>query len=133
MILLAEDDCNDVFLMERAMSKAKLSVRMHNAKNGEEALNYLQGKGQHADRVAYPIPSLILLDIKMPCLNGFEVLQWIRQQSALIHIPVIMLTSSLEDADREKARELGAQDFFIKPPTAESVRKMLQRVPALTT
>jgi CheY-like chemotaxis protein len=133
MILLAEDDRDDVFLMERAMLKAKISLRMHNAKNGEEALNYLQGNGQYADRVAYPIPALILLDIKMPYVNGFEVLEWIKQQAALIHIPVVMLTSSLEEADREKARALGALDFFIKPPTAESLRNMLQRAPTLST
>lgn len=130
MILLVEDDRDDVFLMERALQKANNPSRMYNAKHGEEAVDYLRGAGKYADRAAYPIPAIVLLDIKMPYLNGFEVLQWMKQQPELKDVPVVMLTSSLEESDREKALEHGAKGFFIKPPTPETVRQMLQAIPS---
>jgi CheY-like chemotaxis protein len=126
MILLVEDDSDDVFLIERAMKKARLSLPMHNAKNGQEAIDYLQGVGRYSDRAMYPIPSLIFLDLKLPFVHGFEVLEWIKQQSALNHLPVIMLTSSLEESDRQKAEKLGAQGFLIKPPTPEKLLQIPQ-------
>ena len=129
MILLVEDESDDVFLMERAMKKTKLSFPMHNAKNGQEALDYLQGTGKYSDRATYPIPELIFLDLKIPFIHGFEVLRWIKQQPPLKDIPVVVLTSSLEQSDREKVRELGAHSFLIKPPVAETLLKTFQDLP----
>lgn len=126
MILLVEDDSDDVFLMERAMKKARLSLPMYNAKNGQEAIDYLQGVGKYSARATYPIPSLIFLDLKLPFVHGFEVLEWIKQQPALNHLPVVMLTSSLEESDRKKAEKLGAQGFLIKPPTPEKLLQIPQ-------
>ncbi|HEX4342280.1 MAG TPA: response regulator [Verrucomicrobiae bacterium] len=124
MILLVEDSEDDVFLLERAMKKAQIHLPMHHAQHGQEALDYLQGKGKYSDRETYPIPSLILLDLKMPYVHGFEVLKWIRQQPSLMNVRVVMLTASLEDKDRTRAEQLGAQGFFIKPPTPEILARI---------
>jgi CheY-like chemotaxis protein len=126
IILLAEDDDNDVFFMRRALRKADIDLPLHVVTNGQEALDYLGGAGAFSDRDRYPLPSLLLLDLKMPFLNGFEVLAWINTQSSLKEIPVIVLTSSAEERDRQKAAELGAKAYFVKPPIAETVKKITQ-------
>jgi CheY-like chemotaxis protein len=126
MILLVEDDPNDVFFLERAMKKANISLPMHNAINGQDALDYLQAAGKYRDREIYRLPSVIFLDLKLPFVHGFEVLRWIKQQSALANIPVFILTSSLEEEDRQESLNLGAQGFFIKPPTTETLHRIFK-------
>ena len=93
IMLLVEDDPNDILLIQRAFAKACLVNPLKVVRDGEEALNYLSGSGEFADRGRYPLPSLILLDLKLPRKSGLEILQWLRQQPALKHIPVIVLTS----------------------------------------
>src|SRR4051812_3103893 len=92
-ILLVEDDPNDVFLMQRAMSKAKIDLPMQVVTNGEEAMNYLSGQGKFADRAAHPLPRCMFLDLKMPFVNGFEVLEWLRVQPVIADLNVVVLTS----------------------------------------
>jgi DNA-binding response OmpR family regulator len=82
--------------------------------------------GKFADRAQYPLPSIMLLDLKMPFLDGFEVLSWIGSQSSLKKIPVLVLTSSAEERDRQKAAELGAKGYFVKPPTIETIRETMR-------
>ena len=82
-ILLAEDDQNDVFFMQRAFSQARLLNPLKVVRDGEETIQYLQGEGVYADRVQYPFPVLLLLDLRMPRRNGFDVLEWLRQQPGL--------------------------------------------------
>lgn len=123
VILLAEDDENDVFFMRRSLRKAALDLPLHVVTNGQEAVDYLGGVGKFNDRGHYPLPSVILLDLKMPFLTGFEVLAWIRAQCSLKSIPVIILTSSSEERDRQKAEQLGAKAYFVKPPTPEMLRQ----------
>lgn len=125
IILLAEDDPNDVFFMQRALTKAGLSTRLHVVRNGQEALEYLGGLGKFNDRAEFPLPSLLLLDLKMPFVDGFEVLAWARSQPKLKQLPVAVLTSSAQDCDRERTVELGANAYFVKPPTREMVGKIL--------
>ena len=125
-ILLVEDDQNDVFLMEWAMQKAKLSIPMTVAVNGQEALDYLNGVEKYSDRAAYPIPAIILLDLKLPFVHGFEVLRWLRQQPAFRQLNVHILTASDEPRDRQKAAELGADGYLVKPPTPEMLLPILQ-------
>jgi CheY-like chemotaxis protein len=127
--LLVEDDPNDVFLMERAMSKAHLELPLHVAENGQEAIDYLAGDGKYADRGTYPLPSCIFLDLKLPFINGFEVLEWIRSRPAFSELTVFILTSSPEDRDRERARELGARSYLVKPPTAQVLLETLALAP----
>ena len=128
MILLVEDNEDDVFIMERAMLKLPLTPRMHVAADGRQALDYLQGCGKYSDRLAYPIPSLIFLDLKLPFLHGFEVLEWINSQPSLKNIPVAILTSSAEPKDRQTAIRLGAKTFLVKPPTPEVVVQALKLI-----
>jgi CheY-like chemotaxis protein len=131
MILLVEDNEDDVFFMERAFEKASIQRPMHVAKDGREALAYLQAAGKYADRNSYPMPSLIFLDLKLPFVHGFQVLEWIRQQPSISQIPVIVLTSSPEQSDRDKAEALGAQSYLVKPPTPEMLQGVFQSFPGL--
>ncbi|HLX70204.1 MAG TPA: response regulator [Verrucomicrobiae bacterium] len=125
IILLAEDDPNDVFFMQRALAKAGLSTPLHFVRNGQEALEYLGGLGKFSDRMEFPLPSLLLLDLKMPFVDGFEVLTWARSQPELKQLPIVVLTSSAEDRDRQRAAEAGANGYFVKPPTCEMVSEIL--------
>jgi CheY-like chemotaxis protein len=128
-ILLVEDDENDVFLMQRAMSKANLASPIYVAVNGQEAVDYLSGEGKFSDRTAYPLPHCIFLDLKLPFMHGFEVLEWIRSQPSLQEINVLLLTSSAEDRDREKATQLGAKAYLVKPPTAQVLLEVIRYLP----
>src|ERR1051326_7062364 len=114
VILLAEDREDDVLLIRRAFNKANLLNPLHVVQDGEEAIAYLKGEGQYANRAEYPLPSLLLLDLKMPRKNGFEVLQWIRQQPSLSALRVVVLTSSSEIQDVNMAYRLGSNSFLVK-------------------
>ena len=115
VILLAEDDEDHSLLVRRAFARAKLVNPLHTVKNGEEAIAYLSGEGQYANRAEYPLPALLLLDLKMPKKNGFEVLTWIRQQPGLQGLRIVVLTSSDEVRDVNQAYQLGANSFLVKP------------------
>ena len=129
MILLVEDSEDDVFLMRRALARTKLNFPMHVATDGQQAVDYLSGNGQYADRNAHPLPTCIFLDLKLPFVHGFEVLEFIRSQPALSDIAVVILTGSPEDRDRRRAEELGAKAYLVKPPTAEILLDTIQRLP----
>jgi CheY-like chemotaxis protein len=131
-ILLVEDDENDVFFLKRAMIKTGLSLAVQVARDGREAISYMSGAGIHADRATYPMPCCIFLDLKMPFISGFEFLEWLRNQPALSHFAVIVLTSSPEDRDQSRALQLGARAYLIKPPTAEMILNALKSVPECT-
>ena len=107
--------------MQRALQKAGLTFPLQIATDGRQALDYLQGQGRFSDRARHPVPALIFLDLKLPYVHGFEVLAWLREQTSLHELPVVVLTSSPEDRDREKARALGARAYLVKPPTKEMV------------
>lgn len=128
VILLAEDDENDIFFMRRALQKANVDCPLHISRNGQEALDYLSGAGEFANRERYPLPALIFLDLKMPFVDGFDVLTWIESQPTLKNIPVVVLTSSSEDRDRRKVAQLGAKAYFVKPPTVEMVNETMRFV-----
>src|SRR2546422_103471 len=102
-ILLVDDSENDLLLMRAAFKKAEFDWPLHIAKNGDEAIAYLQGDGPYADRVQYPLPAIVLLDLNMPKRNGFEVLRWARTRPAPRRIPMIVLTASMRPADVEQA------------------------------
>src|SRR3989454_7510757 len=114
-ILLAEDDPNDVILFQRAMGRASLSAdSMKVVPDGEQAISYLSGQGVHADRDLYPLPALLLLDLKMPRKSGLEVLSWLRKQPQLRHLIVVFLTSSNSAEDIRLAYEAGANSYLVK-------------------
>ena len=120
-ILLVEDNDEDVFLLRRALRKHNLECSLQTAEDGEEAIEYLGGTGKYVDRRAYPFPSLVLLDLKLPYVNGFEVLAWIGTQPSCKDLRIIILTSSGEETDRVKAKEFGIRDYYLKPPTADLI------------
>ena len=114
-ILLVEDEPNDVFLFERAFKKLNLSGNLQIVSDGEAAIAYLTGEGKYADREKYPIPSLILLDLKLPRISGLEILSWLRQQPGLKRLLVVVLSSSKETIDINRAYDLGANSYLVKP------------------
>jgi CheY-like chemotaxis protein len=126
LILIAEDDEEQVALIRRAFKKANLVNPLHVVSNGDEVLSYLKGDGQYARRAEYPLPALLLLDLKMPRKNGFEVLQWVRQQPGLRALRVIVLTNSEDLRDVNRAYQLGANSFLIKPVDFERFVAVIQ-------
>jgi CheY-like chemotaxis protein len=129
-VLLVEDNQEDVFLLRRAFRRENVDCLLQTAEDGEEAIAYLGSSGKYADRAAYPFPSLVLLDLKLPYVTGFEVLAWIGAQPACKNLRVVILTSSGEERDRERARQFGVRDYYLKPPTSEliaTVVKVLRR------
>ncbi len=127
-ILLVEDNDDDAFLMCRAFRKAHLLNPLVRVRGGEEAIAYLQGEGGYGNRDRYPIPFLVLLDLKMPRVNGFEVLQWIREQDTLKRLVVVVLTSSTLEPDINKAYDLGANSFLSKPASFDELMQLLHRL-----
>jgi CheY-like chemotaxis protein len=124
-ILLVEDDDHDVFFLRRALLKARPDLSLHVVTDGEQAMDYLDGRRNYADRSMYPLPCLMFLDLKLPYFNGFQVLEHVRGIPALAETPVFVLTSSSEEHDRRRVMELGAKAFLVKPPTAEMLLKVL--------
>ncbi len=115
-VLLVEDDPNDILLIQRAFRKADLvNTTMQVIQDGDTAVDYLQGVGDYADRDRYPFPMLILLDLKLPRRSGHEILGWLRQQPQLKRLPVIILTSSQQNTDVNRAYDLGANSYLVKP------------------
>jgi CheY-like chemotaxis protein len=125
IVLLVEDDENDVFFFRRALGKAGLELPLHLASDGEAALQYLNGNGKYADREMHPLPEVIFLDLKLPYVNGLEILEHIQKKPALEKIEVIVLTSSPEDRDRKRAFELGAKEYLVKPATPTTLLQIL--------
>jgi CheY-like chemotaxis protein len=127
-ILLVEDSPDDVLLVQRAFRKVGATSPMHVVPDGEQAMAYLAGIGVYADRDRHPLPSLVLLDLKLPRRSGFEVLEWVRRQPGLRRLPVVVLTGSDEAADVDRAADLGANSYLVKPvgfdPLLEIVRNL---------
>src|SRR5665811_1622479 len=114
-ILLVDDNPMDVELTLDAFKEAKLKNRIYVVKSGEEALDYLFRRKDFADRKIYPLPNLILLDLKMPGIDGFEVLTQVKNSIKLKRIPVVILTSSKEEGDRTLSYNIGANSYLLKP------------------
>ena len=126
-ILLVEDDPAEARLIQRAFTKAQIALPVVRVDNGDEAVAYLQGDGRYSDRSAHPLPTLILLDVKLPRRSGLEVLEWIRsQQGILRRVPVIMLSSSRHATDINRAYDLGANSYLTKPETSEDLLAIAQ-------
>jgi CheY-like chemotaxis protein len=114
-ILQVEDEANEVFVLQRAFLQAGILNPIQVATDGQMAIDYLYGAGRFADRSKYPLPTLILLDLKLPRRSGREVLEWIRSQPGLNQVVVIVFTSAQYVGDVSLAYELGANSFVIKP------------------
>lgn len=125
-ILLVEDEENDAILMRMAFKRNNISNPVLWAQDGLEAVAYLNGEGIYADRKKYPFPEVLILDLKMPRMSGFELLAWIREHPEYRVIPTIIMTSSRHDPDIERAYNLGANTYMIKPSSFEELAKMVK-------
>jgi CheY-like chemotaxis protein len=125
-ILLVEDRPADVMLIRRAFTKARIANPIQVVDNGEDAIAYLSGMGDFSNRDTHPLPALLLLDLKLPRKSGLEVLQWLRAQPEIGRLPVVVLTSSKETSDVNRAYELGANSYLLKPVTFESLLDMMK-------
>lgn len=126
-ILQVEDDPNDVFLLQHAMKRVGVTNPVQIARDGQEAIDYLQGAGKFADRERFPLPCLVLLDLKLPYVMGLDVLRWIRSQPGLA-LAVLILTASAEDTDISAAYALGANAFLTKPSEASKLEDMVKAI-----
>jgi CheY-like chemotaxis protein len=127
-ILLAEDDENDIALMQRGFRQAKVPNPLFFVRDGQEVVDYLAGKGKYAQRDKHPMPRLLLLDLKMPGMGGFDVLAWLRTQPKFNTLPVVVLTSSNLQADIDRSRELGVYDYRVKPQSFDDLVRLLDDV-----
>jgi CheY-like chemotaxis protein len=124
---VAEDDPTDAYFFQRAFKRAGLPVLLHFVRDGQEVLDYLQGKGQFADRTAHPLPQLLLLDLKMPRLDGFAVLEWVRRQPDLNGLQIVIFSSSGAPRDINRAYGLGANWYLVKPHSMEELTELVGR------
>jgi CheY-like chemotaxis protein len=128
LILLAEDDPNDVFLVERALREAGITHRLAVVHNGQEVLKYLTGERQGLLGQPGPLPTLLLLDLDMPLMNGFEVLSWLRRQPKFDRLPIVVFTGSTLSPDVSRAYRLGANSFVTKPAEIEQLKAALKEI-----
>jgi CheY-like chemotaxis protein len=127
-ILLVEDNRMDAELTLDAFREAKLSNTIHVATDGQQALDYLFGRGDYADRQSYPMPNLVLLDLKLPGIDGFEVLRQIKSTPVLKRLPVVILTSSKEEGDRAVSYDGGANSYLVKPVSFEGFLGVVRQI-----
>ena len=127
-ILLVEDDATTQFLIQDALDSANLAVSVQAVDDGVGAIHYLTGQAPYADRQYYPLPTMILTDVNLPHVSGLELLAWVKQQVKLMHIPVVMMSSSEDRSQANQATKLGANAYFVK---MSSLDKLIAMVAAL--
>ena len=127
-VLLVEDDLSDIFLVKRAFKMARIQNPLQVVTDGEEAIQYLRGEGKYGDRTAYPLPKLIVMDIKMPRRTGFEVLEWVKGNHLLRCIPIIIVSSSDNPADINHAYESGVNAYMVKPVDFHKVEHLFHSI-----
>lgn len=128
VVLLVEDDPDHVALIQRAFAKANLVNPLLVVRDGQDAVEYLSGRGAYSDRSRHPLPSLILLDLKLPRKSGLEVLAWLRGDPGLKLTPVVVLSSSAEAEDVQKAYALGVNSYLLKPVNFGDLLEMVKSI-----
>jgi CheY-like chemotaxis protein len=124
IVLLVDDSENDALLMRTVFQRAGFVQPMRLATDGDDAIAYLRGDGRYRDRRQFPLPTTVLLDLNMPRKNGFEVLEWIRQQPDLRRLRVYILSASSRTQDIERAYDLGANSYLVKPGNLDGLMTM---------
>jgi CheY-like chemotaxis protein len=124
IVLLVDDSQNDAMLMRTVFERAGFVQPMRFAVDGDDAIAYLRGDGRYGDRKSYPLPTTVLLDLNMPRKDGFEVLDWIRHQPALRRLRVYILSASSRTQDIERAYDLGANSYLVKPGNLDGLLSM---------
>jgi len=125
IILLVEDCPDDLLLLQRFFSKAGLRNPVQSVPDGVEAMSYLLGRGPYADRKAYPEPNILLIDINMPRVNGLELMSWLRTQPDFEHIVAIALSGSAEQDEINRAYQMGANSYLLKPSASAELEKVI--------
>lgn len=125
-ILLVDDSEDDLVLLRGAFKKADFNNPLQQVENGEKAIAYLTGEGPYNDRARFPLPAVMLLDLNMPTRNGFDVLQWLRTKPGLSRLTVVVLTASAREEDVERAFDLGANSYLVKPATVAELVTMIR-------
>jgi len=115
VVLLVEDSDDDAVLLHRQLQRAGVDVQLQVVSDGEEAIRYLAGEGEYADRDKFPLPSLVFLDLNLPRKSGLDVLAWIKEQPSLHRLPVVVLTATEDEGAIRKAFALGANHYIAKP------------------
>ncbi len=128
IVLYVEDEENDRILMRLAFQKAGLEPALRMVNHGQAAIDYVAGAGVYGEREKYPLPAVVLLDLNLPEVHGFEVLKWIRAQPAHSGLPVVVFTSSAREEDRHRAELLGTNDFVQKPVMAGGFQDVARRL-----
>ena len=123
VILVAEDDADDLYLLRRLLNKAGIKKPVISCRNGDEVISFLAAAAANREKAVRPC--LVFLDIKMPKLDGFEVLRWIRKHATLRSLPVVMLSGSDEPQDIALATELGANRYLIKHPSSDVIAELV--------
>jgi CheY-like chemotaxis protein len=130
VVLAADDEESDALLLQLAFGKVASPNKLVVVRDGQEIIEYLNGYPPYADRDLYPLPSLLLLDLKMPRMTGFDVLAWLGEHPQFKELPAVVLSSSSHESGIEKARQLGACDYHIKP---HGMPQFVQLIKRLTT
>jgi CheY-like chemotaxis protein len=130
VILIVEDDPNDALFLRRALRKADVRQALRVARDGQEAIDYLSGTGQFLDRERFPLPCLVVLDVKLPKKNGLEVLKWLRHRDQLNDLPVVMVSSSNENGDKDKAMREGIEAYRVKPVSFDKLIELAREIQA---
>jgi CheY-like chemotaxis protein len=125
VILLVEDNEEDIILLRRAFLRARVLNPLLVVRDAEEAVYYLEGTGRYANRAEFPVPSVMLLDLKLPGMGGLDLLRWVRDQPGIGHVRVIVLTSSERITDVNQAYQLGASSFLVKPADLDSLIQIM--------
>jgi CheY-like chemotaxis protein len=126
IILVAEDDENDIFLLERAFKKVGIGMPSHICRDGAEAMAYLKGEGKFSDRIKYPFPRVLITDLKMPKYSGMDLLRWLHEHPECNLIPKIVLSASAQPDDVKLAHQLGANCYFRKPATFDELVELVK-------
>jgi len=114
-ILIAEDDENDAIILQRALRAAGFNNPFHISKNGADVIRYLKGEVPYSDRQKYRFPRIVITDLKMPELDGFQLLEWLQKHPECNVIPRIVLSASQQDSDIQRAYKLGVNSYLVKP------------------
>ena len=125
-ILLAEDNADDAFFIQRAFHTAEIRHPLFTVGDGQQAIDFLSGPGRYADRAVYPMPHLVLADLKMPGVSGFDLIQWMRNNPSTKLVPVVVLSSSALPQDVNRAYALGANAYMVKPADARALDRVFR-------
>jgi two-component system response regulator len=128
IVLVADDDPNDLQLLRQAVQRNGVIVNLHEVRDGDEVLQYLRGENGFKDRKKHPIPDLIILDLKMPSMDGLQVLDWLRQQPECSRMPTVMLSGSGLEKDVREAYRRGVNTYFAKPNDFKDLERLIKLV-----